>query len=53
LHSVSEPITLMRLPALLAAVLLVPVFGEVEKVSKQIQAETNHDTRREITPPQP
>jgi hypothetical protein len=26
------------------------VFAEVEKVSRQIQAETNADTRREIAP---
>jgi len=35
---------------------LLRVFAEVEKVSKEIQAETNRDTRREIAPsalPQP
>jgi hypothetical protein len=26
------------------------VFAEVEKLAKQIQAETNQDTRREIVP---
>ena len=29
---------------------LMRVFGEVEQISKQIQAETNRDTRREIAP---
>jgi membrane dipeptidase len=32
---------------------LMRVFGEVEKLSKQIQTETNRDTRREIAPSQP
>ncbi len=32
---------------------LMRVFGEVEKISKEIQAETNRDTRREIAPTAP
>ena len=32
---------------------LMRVFGEVEKLSREIQSETNHDTRRELAPTAP